>query len=143
MKMKKTICVSGGFDPVHFGHIKYFKSAKKFGKVVVILNSDKFLKKKKGYVFMPFKERKKILEAIKYIDRVVPSIDKDQTVSRTLEKLKPDIFCKGGDRLLKNIPKSEIDICNKLNIKMIFLVGGKKIQSSSKLCQNLKFCGAV
>ena len=128
----KTVCVSGGFDPIHVGHIRYFKEAKKLGdRLVVILNSDKFLKKKKRYVFIPFKERKEILESIKYIDKVIRCIDKDQTVCKTLKKLKPDIFAKGGDKILKNIPERKI--CEELGIKIISRVGGKKIQSSSWL----------
>lgn len=139
--MRKKVVVSGGFDPLHIGHIRYFKAAKKLGRLIVILNSDRFLKNKKGFVFMPFKERKEIIESIKYVDKVVLCIDRDQSVSKTLEKLKPDIFAKGGDRKITNIPESEIETCKRLKIKMIFLVGGKKIQSSTRLCQNLKFCG--
>ncbi|MFH1575456.1 MAG: adenylyltransferase/cytidyltransferase family protein [Candidatus Nealsonbacteria bacterium] len=126
------VATSGGFDPVHIGHIRCFKSAKKLGdKLVIILNSDRFLKKKKGYVFMPFKERKEILESIKYVDKVIPCVDGDQTVCKTLGKLKPDVFAKGGDRNIKNIPEKKV--CEEYGIKMIFGVGGKKIQSSSNL----------
>jgi len=126
------VAVSGGFDPIHIGHIRYFKAAKKLGdKLVVILNSDKFLKRKKGFVFMPFKERKEVLKSIRYIDKVIPCIDKDQTVCETLKKLKPDIFAKGGDRILENIPERKV--CEKLRIKMVFGIGGKKIKSSSWL----------
>ena len=131
-RRKIIVAVSGGFDPVHVGHIRYFKEAKKLGdKLIVILNSDKFLIKKKGYAFMPFKERKEILESIKWVDKVIPAIDKDQTVCKTLAKLKPDIFAKGGDRTLENIPEKEV--CEKLGIRMVFGVGGGKVQSSSWL----------
>lgn len=133
-KTKKPIvvAVSGGFDPVHIGHIIMFNKAKKLGdKLVVILNSDRFLKNKKGYVFMNFKERKGIIENIKVVDKVIQCIDKDQTVCKTLAKLKPDIFANGGDRTKSNIP--EVAVCKKLGIKMVFNVGGKKIQSSSWL----------
>lgn len=131
------IAVSGGFDPVHIGHIRQFKSAKKLGdRLYVILNSDRFLKNKKGFIFMPFKERKEILESIKYIDKVISCTDKDQSVCKTLAKLKPNIFAKGGDRTLGNIP--EADVCRKYKIKMVFNVGGGKIQSSSKLTKNLQ-----
>lgn len=142
MKKKKSkkpviVAVSGGFDPLHIGHIIMFNAAKKLGdKLVVILNSDRFLKKKKGYVFMNFRERKELIENIKSVDRVVPCIDKDQTVCRTLEKLKPDIFTNGGDRTKTNIP--EVAICKKLGIKMVFNVGGGKIQSSSWLVNKVK-----
>jgi len=132
----KIVVVSGGFDPVHVGHIRYCRAAKQLGdELVVILNSDKFLMKKKGFVFMPFNERKEILEAFACVDRVIPCLDKDQTVCKTLEELRPDIFANGGDRFLENIP--EVDVCRRLGIEMIFNVGGKKIQSSSDLAAKL------
>lgn len=122
---------------MHVGHVRMFKQAKKLGdRLVVILNSDRFLKKKKNYVFMPFKERKEMIEGIRYVDRVVPCIDKDQTVCQTLRKLKPDIFANGGDRTDKNIP--EYALCDELGIKMIFNVGGGKVQSSSWLVNKVK-----
>lgn len=135
----KIVVVSGGFDPLTIGHIKYFKSAKQLagdkGRVILILNTDKFLMKKKGYVFMLYNERKEILQAIKYIDKVVRCRDKDQSVCKTLASVNPDIFAKGGDRTLGNIP--EKDICKKLGIGMEFGVGGGKIQSSSWLVKKL------
>lgn len=128
----KVVAVSGGFDPLHVGHVRYFKEAKKLGdKLVVILNSDKFLTEKKGYAFMPFDERKEIIESLECVDEVFDCIDEDQTVCKSLESLKPDIFAKGGDRTLDNIP--EADVCRKNNIEMIFTVGGGKVQSSSWL----------
>ena len=133
--LKKLVIVSGGFDCVHIGHIRYFKEAKKLGdRLIVILNSDKFLKKKKGCAFMPYDERKEILLSIKYIDQVVKCIDTDQSVCKTLKSIKPDIFAKGGDRTLGNIP--ERAICEELGIEMVFGVGGGKVQSSSWLLKN-------
>jgi len=128
------VAVSGGFDPIHIGHIRLLQEARRLGYLVVILNSDRFLTIKKGRAFMPFNERKRILESIKYVNRVVPCIDKDQTVCKTLEKIKPDIFANGGDRDGKNIP--EIEVCEQNNIKMIFGVGGNKIKSSSNLIKD-------
>lgn len=131
----KIVCVSGGFSPIHIGHIRYFKDAKKLGdKLIVILNTDEFLKTKRGVVFIPYQERKEIIESIKYVDKVVRCIDKDQSVCKTLKSLKPDIFAKGGDRTLGNIP--ERAICEELGIEMVFGVGGGKIQSSSWLLKN-------
>lgn len=139
MKKKNTIvAVSGGFDPIHVGHIKHLKEAKKLGdELVVILNTDEFLQWKKGYFFMPFSERKKILESIKFVDRVVRCIDEDQTVAKTLEQLKPDIFAKGGDRTIENIPQAEKVVCSSLGIKLVLGVGGRKIKSSSWLIRKL------
>lgn len=128
----KKVAVSGGFDPLHVGHINLFKDAKKLGDyLVVILNSDEFLMTKKKYIFMPFEQRKEMIESIRWVDEVVPCIDKDQTVCQTLRKIKPDIFANGGDRNKKNIP--EVAICQEIGAQMVFNIGGGKIQSSSWL----------
>ena len=133
-KRKVVVAVSGGFDPVHSGHIRHFKEAKKLGHyLVVLLNTDEWLTEKKGKPFMNFNERKEILESIKYVDEVVGVIDKDKSIARTLEMIKPDILAKGGDRVQKNMPKNEVDACQRLGIRMVFGVGGGKIQSSSWL----------
>jgi D-beta-D-heptose 7-phosphate kinase/D-beta-D-heptose 1-phosphate adenosyltransferase len=135
-----VVAVSGGFDPPHLGHIKLFKEAKKLGdKLVVILNNDNWLMAKKGYVFLPQKERKALIESIRWVDKVIlsshPKNPKDMSVCKELIKLKPDIFANGGDRTKKNIPEAEI--CRKIGCKMIFGVGGGKIQSSSWLIKKV------
>ncbi len=128
------VAASGGFDPLHAGHVRYLQEAANLGsKLVVILNSDKFLMDKKGFIFMPFEERKEILEALSCVSEVIECIDEDSTVCATLRKLRPDVFAKGGDRTLENIPEKVV--CEELNIKMIFDVGGGKIQSSSELAR--------
>ncbi|MDP3052539.1 MAG: adenylyltransferase/cytidyltransferase family protein [bacterium] len=135
------VAVSGGFDPVHIGHIRLFETAKKLGdKLVVILNNDNWLMKKKGFVFMPQKERRELLKALAVVDKVIltghPKNPADMSVSGELKKIRPDIFANGGDRTKKNIP--EVAVCEKINCKMVFNVGpGGKIQSSSWL---LKKC---
>ena len=124
----KIVAVSGYFDPIHVGHIEYFKLAKKLGdKLVVILNNDEQAKLKKGSAFMPQEERKAILEALRDVDEVFLSIDKDGTVCRSLEALKPDIFAKGGDRFIGEVPETEV--CMEMGIEMVDSLG-KKIQSS-------------
>lgn len=137
MTNKQTVvCVSGGYDPVHVGHLDNLKAAYALGdKLVVILNTDEFLLKKKGYVFMTFEERKEILENFWCVDRVIKCIDEDMSVCKTLEMLKPDIFAKGGDRTADNIP--EVEVCQRLGIKMMFDVGGGKTQSSSRLVEDV------
>lgn len=136
-KKPVVVAVSGGFDPLHSGHVRLFQRARKLGdKLIVILNNDNWLKKKKGYAFMPQKERKEIIEAIVGVDRVVitshPKEPKDMSVCKELIKIKPDIFANGGDRTKKNIP--EIPVCQSIGCKMIFNVGyGGKVQSSSWL----------
>ena len=139
MKSKVVVAVCGGFDPIHVGHIKHFRDAKNLGDIlVVMLNTDDWLRKKKGYIFMSFEERKEIIESIRYVDKVIPVIDANGSVAKTLEQLKPDIFAKGGDRTIDNIPESEVDVCERLGIKMVFGVGGGKVQSSSWLIDKMR-----
>jgi len=131
----KTIVISGGLDPIHVGHIKMIQAAAELGNVIVVLNSDEWLKRKKGYVFMPFKERSYLLQQIKGVSEVSAVDDSDGTVCEALKRLKPDMFGNGGDRTSKNTP--ERSVCNELNIEMIWNLGGKKIQSSSGLVNTL------
>jgi len=142
-KNKKVIvAVSGGFDPVHRGHVRMFQEAKKLGdELVVILNNDNWLEAKKGYAFMSQEERKEIIEAFACVDRVVitkhPKNPKDMSVCRELREIRPHIFANGGDRYKHNIP--EVATCNAIGCKMVFNVGrGGKIQSSSWLLGQYK-----
>lgn len=136
-KKERIVAVSGGFDPIHVGHIRMFQEAKKLGdKLIVILNNDHWLRKKKGYVFMPQEERMEIIKAISGVDKVVLTSNKpnsgDMSVCSELQKIRPHIFANGGDRKLGNIP--EVPVCRQIGCKMIFNVGrGGKIQSSSWL----------
>jgi D-beta-D-heptose 7-phosphate kinase/D-beta-D-heptose 1-phosphate adenosyltransferase len=134
--MKKTIAVSGGFDPVHVGHVRMIQGAALNGDVLVIVNSDEWLLRKKGYVFMPFNEREEILLAIKGVTRVVPVDDSDGTVCDALRKYLPDFFANGGDRVQTNTP--EMSVCEELGIEMVWNIGGEKIQSSSDLVSRSK-----
>ncbi len=139
-KVKRVVAVSGGFDPVHVGHVRMFEAAKKLGdELVVILNNDHWLRKKKNHVFMPQHERKEVIEAFTCVDRVVltghGADTSDMSVVRELRKIKPDIFANGGDRFADNIP--EVAACNAMGCKMVFGVGrGGKVQSSSWLLTN-------
>ncbi|MEK7604090.1 MAG: adenylyltransferase/cytidyltransferase family protein [Patescibacteria group bacterium] len=138
-----TVAVSGGFDPIHIGHVRMMQNAKKLGdKLVVILNNDNWLIKKKGYFFMPQEERKEIIEALGCVDEVFitrhPENPDDMSVCNALEEIKPDIFCNGGDRKNEN-DILEVPVCNKLGCKMIFNMGhGGKVQSSSLLLEKYK-----
>jgi len=127
----KTICVSGGFDPVHIGHLRMIKEASKFGHVTVIVNSDDWLMRKKGYIFMPFEERCEIIEGFTATAKTTYVDDSDGTVCEALRRIKPDYFANGGDRKTNNTP--EMDVCDELDIEMLWSVGGGKIQSSSTL----------
>ena len=133
MSKRKTIAVSGGFDPIHVGHVRMIQSAAKVGDVVVILNRDDWLERKKGYKFMTWEERAEILESIRGVIGVVPAGDSDGSVCETLKIIRPDIFANGGDRKDDNTP--EVALCNKLGIELMWNVGGEKIQSSSTLVQ--------
>lgn len=127
-----VICVSGGFDPSHVGHIRYLKHAADYGDLVVILNSDAWLMRKKGFVFMKYKERAEILRAIAGVKYVVPVDDSDGTVCKALIEIRPDYFAKGGDRTKENTPEQEV--CETLGIAMLWGIGGDdKAQASSRL----------
>jgi len=134
---KKLVTVSGGFDPIHVGHVRMILAAARLGNVIVIANSDAWLMRKKGYVFMTYEERQEILYAIKGVVDVVEASDGDDTVCKTLEKINPDVFANGGDRKEGSIP--EYELCKKLDIEMIFGVGGRdKPQSSSWLVDKMR-----
>ena len=136
----KIVCVSGGFDPIHVGHIRMIQEAAKYGQVAVILNNDNWLITKKGYVFMPELEREEILMSIKGVYEVLRTFHvsnpSDMSVATELRVIRPDIFCNGGDRNLGNIPTAEERVCKELGIEMLYNVGGGKIQSSSKLVKD-------
>lgn len=144
MKKKTTtkgtvrwVAVSGGFDPLHIGHVRMMQKAKKMGdKLVVIINNDNWLIDKKGFVFMPQKERGEIIGAYSFVDKVVFTDHKkgeyatDKSVCRALRAIKPYLFANGGDRFADDIP--EAIVCKELGIKLKFNVGhGGKVQSSS------------
>ena len=144
----KVVVVSGGFDPLHIGHVRCIKATvaraqnkdihpwQMKGIVVVVVNADSFLQRKKGYAFMPLEERMEIIDAIDGVDYVVSwETDGDQTVCGAIEILKPTYFTKGGDRFdASTIP--EWDICQKINCEIITGVGaGGKVQSSSELVE--------
>lgn len=136
-KKIRTVAVSGGFDPLHVGHVRMFKEARKLGdKLVVILNNDNWLKNKKGFAFMPQEERKEIIESFSFVDKVVitdhKKNDPDMSVCRALAKVKPAIFGNGGDRKPSGDPVPEVALCKKLGIRTVYNIGaGGKVQSSS------------
>jgi len=130
----KIIIVSGGFDPIHSGHIAYFKKAAELGdKLIVALNSDDWLINKKDKFFMPFDERKLIIENFSFVDLVIDFQDDDKgSASNALIKVKemyPEddiVFANGGDRNKSNIPEMSID-----GIEFLFSVGGDNKKNSS------------
>lgn len=137
--MEMYVAVSGGFDPIHIGHLRYLQSSKSLAnvygmKLMVILDSQEYLiKKGNGHPFYPtYEDREELLNSIKYVDKVVKQIN--CSTAESLEFYKPRIFAKGGDRTLDNLPKEEIDICMKNNITIFTGIGGfDKPRSSSIL----------
>lgn len=135
--------VSGGFDPVHIGHLKMFQDANKLAdKVIILLNNDNWLIKKKGKPFMNQNQRKEILEEFKSISEVIIQTSSEPSSSEAIEEFvkknpnKSICYCNGGDRSnIKNIRES--NICKKLKVNLEFGIGGeKKIESSSDLTKN-------
>ena len=125
------VATSGYFDPLHVGHLECLEKASKLGdKLIVIVNSDLQAKLKKGESFMKEEDRMRIVSALKCVDEVFLSIDKDKSQCESLRHINPDIFAKGGDRMSDEIPESKV--CKELGIKIVDGLG-EKIRSSSDL----------
>jgi len=127
----KIVACSGYFNPLHKGHVEYLEKAKSLGdKLVVIVNSDHQRALKGSKEFMSQEERMIIVKALRCVDEVILSVDKDGTVCESLKLVRPDIFAKGGDRFANEIPEAKV--CDELKITMVDGLGNK-IQSSSWL----------
>ena len=125
------VAISGYFDPIHVGHLEFIRMAKKLGShLTVIVNNDHQAKLKKGRSFMNEQDRMEIVYAIKGVDQVVLSIDKDKTVNETLRMLKPNIFANGGDRTFDEAPENILK--KEWDLKLVDGLG-KKIRSSSEM----------
>lgn len=133
----KKVAVSGGFDPLHIGHLKMFEEAKNLGDyLVVILNGDSWLMRKKGFVFMPALQRATLIGALRCVDEVYIHDSEEDDVVGALDRLNVDIFANGGDRKSDNVP--EVKFCDRKGIQMAFNVGGGKAESSSELVDRAK-----
>jgi len=128
------VLISGGLDPVHNGHLDYIEAAAEYGKVIVALNSDAWLMRKKGYVFMPWDIRSRIVNALEPVYKVIRAADHDGTVCNVLRLIKPDYFANGGDRVEANL--KEHAVCQELGIVELFNVGGGKVNSSSDIIRD-------
>lgn len=141
--MKSIVLITGGFDPLHSGHIAYFKAAKELGDILIVgVNSDAWLTRKKGSPFMPYKERAAIVRNIVGVDFVIDFDDKDNSAKHAIWMVRQSypndkiIFANGGDRTQVNIPEMDID---DNNIEFVFGVGGEdKKNSSSWILQEWK-----
>lgn len=131
--MNDIVCLSGGFDPLHIGHLEMFLEAAKHGKVVVILNSDAWLLRKKGFCFLPWVERAAIISNLRDVADVVTVDDADGTVCEALRRIRPAMFANGGDRKPNSTP--EVALCEELGIQMLWDIGGGKSNSSSDIAR--------
>ena len=133
--MDDIVLVSGGFDPIHSGHIKLIKEASQHGRVVILLNSDQWLQNKKGVEFLPFKEREIIMLALKNVIDVISCGNIDETcidgIKIAIDKYKNSRikFANGGDRDNKTTPESIF--CNNNNIELLWGIGGNNKSNSS------------
>ena len=128
--MNKIIALSGGFDPPTIGQTQMISHASKFGDVIIILNSDRWLKERKHHIFLPRKHRKHVLTKMPGVVDIIDAKDEDGTVCQTLLELKPDMFGNGGSRTPSNTP--EIDLCRELGIELVWQIG------SAEDIQNIK-----
>lgn len=134
-KLDKCVVVSGGFDPLHIGHIQLFKVARQLGTyLIVLLNSDDWLTRKKGKPFMDYVGRWAVVRTNKWVDEVLPALDRDGTVVDSIRKLvlerKIHIFANGGDRKKENTPEDRA--CELLGVETVYGLG-EKVESSSRL----------
>jgi D-beta-D-heptose 7-phosphate kinase/D-beta-D-heptose 1-phosphate adenosyltransferase len=128
----RIVCTSGGFDPLHPGHATCIIESKQYGDtLVVVVNGDSFLQRKKGKPFMDLQTRCQIVSCLRDVDYVIPfEIEDDQTVCQALRLIRPHVFTKGGDRVdYTNIP--EWQVCQELGIELVSQVGKSKLWSSS------------
>lgn len=140
--MDKVVVITGGFDPLHGGHIEYIKAARELGDVLVVgVNSDEWLVRKKGRSFMPFEDRVSIIDALQGVDFAIPFNDRDGTAKDAIDwarKVYPNhtiVFANGGDRTQDNIPEMNTE---NSNIEFVFGIGGNKSNSSSWLLDEWK-----
>lgn len=132
-----TVLVSGGFDPVHVGHIRMIIEASAYGDVIIIANSDNWLFRKKGFVFMEWERRAEILGAIKGVALVDSVDDTDGTVCEAIRRHAPTFFANGGDRGKTNTP--EQDVCEEMGVKLLWGIGGDyKADASSDLVNRFR-----
>ena len=131
--MRKIVLVTGGFDPIHSGHVEYLKSAKKLGDTLIVgVNSDDWLIRKKGRPFMPITERVTLIENLKMVDHVILFNDTDNTAIEAIKNVKAlyphetVVFANGGDRTKENIPEMVVE-----DVEFVFGVGGENKKNSS------------
>ena len=143
--MKRIVLITGGFDPLHSGHIAYINAARELGDSLIVgVNSDEWLRRKKGQEFMPWEERATIIAALHNVDRVINFDDSDNSAKDAIKKVRAIyptaqiIFANGGDRTKENIPEMDL-LQEMLHLDFVFGVGGEdKKNSSSWILQEWK-----
>ena len=133
--MNNYVMCSGGFDPLHVGHLRLFKAASHFGLVLVVLNSDAWLMRKKGEVCWSIADRWELLLGLRSVSLVVDVEDVDDTVCAAIHRWHPRYFANGGDRTPDNSSSAEVALCQQLGIELLWNVGGTKVRSSQELCR--------
>ena len=128
------VAVSGGYDPLHIGHLRHFQHAAQLGTaLIVFLNSDEWLDRKKGFHCMSWEARREILQGLRWVSAVVSVDDRDGTVASAIRLYRPHIFAKGGDQLVPI--KAEREACQSVKCRMIFGIGNK-VESSSQFIRH-------
>ncbi len=130
------VMVSGGFDPLHVGHLDLLENAAKFGKVIAVVMPDEWLLRKKGHCVMKQEDRKDIVLALDWVYQAFIAENDSDTICHALSAYRPDMFLNGGDRIESN--PEEHDMCVKLGIVEGFGCGGAKIRSSSEIAEGIK-----
>lgn len=133
--MTTVVMTSGGFDPLHSGHVRYLIDARRLGtELVVVLNSDQWLIRKKGAAFMHAHERLEIVSALRCVDRAFILESEFDHVGEAIMRVRPHVFAKGGDRCsVLDLPIAEVEACRQVGARIEFNIGGGKVQSSSAL----------
>jgi cytidyltransferase-like protein len=136
----RIVIATGGFDPIHSGHINYLNCAKQLGDLLIVgVNSDAWLERKKGKAFLPYEERVAIVSNLKSVDAVVEFDDSDGSATDSIRKVREKypnanlVFANGGDRTKENIP--EMSLVDS-NLEFVFAVGGDTKQNSSSWILN-------
>lgn len=135
--MTYVMC-SGGFDPLHVGHLRLLIGAAHYGAVLVVLNTDEWLMRKKGYVCWPLEERRELILGLRMVSAVVTAEDSDGTVCRSIRTWRPTYFANGGDRTSESSSSAEARVCKELGVEMLWGVGGAKVRSSSELQRRVR-----
>jgi cytidyltransferase-like protein len=133
---RPLVLTSGGYDPLHFGHIRCIRESSKMGHLLVVVMADTWLMRKKNYVFQELDERMEIVDSIKGVEYVTSWDDGTSFVAEAIRLFHPDVFTKGGDWNV--VPPDEEMACQEVGCKIVYGVGGGKIQNSSKLVERIK-----